>query len=359
MDGLHLYCVIRAVRATELGPVGLAFPATLTGLAGQQVLAIPHGDLAAVVSTSPVRDYRSLKKAEVIAVLFAHQAAIEQVMQTHTVVPVKFGTMARDAEEVREILEGGQADLRHALDAVEGKIELDLVARWSDLGPILREIGEEDEIRKFTEAAAAQGAGLTREARIEIGRVVKARLDRMREERAAEIMGSLKALARDACPHALLDDAMILNVALLVERAREGALSEALARLNDRYGERIDFRCVGPLPPYSFSTVEVHRFAPAEIEQASRLLGVKPRASLRDVKAAYRRFALEHHPDRRRDDPGRGGPFPAGSEAYQMLSAYSQTLTPSRDADDRAAIAVRLLGRAGAVAGQPMEAARA
>jgi hypothetical protein len=359
VDGLHLYCVMGGGTATERGPIGPDFPTSVTGLGGRPVEAVRHGDLAAAVSFSPVRDYRSLKKEEVLAALFAHQAAIEQLMQTHTVVPVKFGTLAGDPEEVRVILERGEADLRSALEAVEGKIEVDLVARWSKLEPILREIGEEEDIRQSKAAVSARGTGATREQQIEIGRLVKARLDQRREERAAEIMDDLKPLARDLCPHALLDAAMILNVALLVERARERALGQALARLNDRYGERIDFRCVGPLPPYSFSTVEVQRFAPAEIERARGLLGVAARASLPDIKAAYRRFALQHHPDRRREGPGKGGPFADGAEAYRMLAGCCQAPGAGRAPKGNPAIAVRLLGRGGAAAAWPAGAARA
>jgi hypothetical protein len=48
-----------------------------------------------------------------------------------------------------------------------------------------------------------------------------------------------------------------LNVAFLVERGRVDAFAAALPGLQAELGERIRLRCVGPLPPYSFTDQDV------------------------------------------------------------------------------------------------------
>jgi len=333
----HLYCVVGNGKEPDSGPIGLD---------GCRVSAIRHGDLAAVVSRASIRAYKTMKREEVIPYLFAHQAVIEKVMEDHTVVPVKFGTTARDETEVRRILDHGRPQLRAALEAMEGKIELDLVAQWKDLNSVLRQIGDEPEIRTQKAAIAARPPQESMEERIRIGQTVKARLDQMRDEREAEIIEALTPLARDICPHALLDDRMILNTAFLVDRTTEGEVGTTLERLDGRYGDSIDFRCVGPLPPYSFSTVEVKTFDFESIDRARCLLGLGEDAGLAEIRDAYRRLVQQCHPDHAfqhgKASP-EAGSFETVTEAYRLLGEYRLVGSSFRAQDAREAVAVRLL----------------
>ncbi|MGD0265043.1 MAG: GvpL/GvpF family gas vesicle protein [Candidatus Methylomirabilota bacterium] len=334
---LHLYCVVGAADQREFSDIGADHPCLSTG----QVFTVHHHDIAAVVGPAPRQAYRSMKREEVLPHLFAHQAVIEKVLQVHTVVPVKFGTMARDEEEVRTILEKGYPQLRAALEAMEGKIELDVVALWKDLDSVLREIGEKEEIQRARAAIESRPPKETTEERVRIGQLVKARLDRCREERAADIVQTLKGLAQDILPHALLDDRMILNTAVLVERSREGEVGQALDRLNGRCAERVDFRCVGPLPPYSFSTVEIRRFEVEKIGWARRLLALGEQATLQEVKAAYRRLAHHCHPDKAPARHATDTCFEQATEAYRILADYhaaAEELPPGADPADVVAV---------------------
>ena len=57
------------------------------------------------------------------------------------------------------------------------------------------------------------------------------------------------------------------------------------------------------------------------------VLGVSKSASADEIKKAYRRLAMKHHPDRNKDDADSGGKFKEAKEAYEVL----------RDSDKRAA----------------------
>ncbi|HSM29555.1 MAG TPA: molecular chaperone DnaJ [Woeseiaceae bacterium] len=57
------------------------------------------------------------------------------------------------------------------------------------------------------------------------------------------------------------------------------------------------------------------------------VLGVSKSASADEIKKAYRRLAMKHHPDRNKDDTGSDGRFKEVKEAYEVL----------RDSDKRAA----------------------
>ncbi|MBI3333418.1 MAG: GvpL/GvpF family gas vesicle protein [Candidatus Omnitrophica bacterium] len=341
MNTLHLYCVVSDGKAPD---------PHLLGFDGGRVATIRHGAMAALVSRAPVRAYRSMRREEVFRYLAAHQAVVEKVMEDHTVVPVKFGTTARDEAEVRRILERGYSQLKATLEAIEGEIELDLVAQWKDLNSMFRQIGEEAEIQRQKAAIAVRPVQETTEERIRIGRMVKARLDQMRGERAAEIVEALNPLVRDICPHALLDDRMILNTAFLVDRAKEKEFSETLERLNGPYTDSVDFRCVGPLPPYSFATVEIKTFKFETIDRARCLLGLQEDAGLAEIRDAYRRLVQQCHPDHVSRQAGKAvgdaaGPFEAVTEAYRLLGEYRRVGSSFRARDVREAVAVRLLQR--------------
>ena len=49
------------------------------------------------------------------------------------------------------------------------------------------------------------------------------------------------------------------------------------------------------------------------------VLGVERDSSPEDVKRAYRKKALEFHPDRNKDDPGAEAKFKEAAEAYDVI----------------------------------------
>lgn len=51
-----------------------------------------------------------------------------------------------------------------------------------------------------------------------------------------------------------------------------------------------------------------------------RLLGITPEASTSEIRKAFHKLALQHHPDRNPDDAGAGERFRLINEAYQVLS---------------------------------------
>ncbi|MDA4121978.1 MAG: DnaJ domain-containing protein [Thaumarchaeota archaeon] len=74
-----------------------------------------------------------------------------------------------------------------------------------------------------------------------------------------------------------------------------------------------------------------------ELENCYRLLGVRKDAELSDIKLAFRRLALEYHPDRNKT-PGTEGKFTEINEAYSIIMSSKGAIDGWRPADPHKAI---------------------
>jgi len=97
------------------------------------------------------------------------------------------------------------------------------------------------------------------EARISLGKMVKASLDEKRTKCASEILRVLRKKSENLLIHDAMDDSMIMNVAFLITKDDKEIFESKVDQLDERYQDSVDFRIVGPLPPYSFCTFEVRK----------------------------------------------------------------------------------------------------
>jgi len=311
-EGKYIYGVIGTGEEKSFGPIGV-------GERGDEVHTVPYQDIAAVTSDLPIIDYKSLTKDVVARYLLAHQSAIEQVMKHHTIIPFKFGTTAESNEEVKDIMAQGYPKFTDALKKMQDKMELDVIALWNK-GKIFQDIAEEAVVKKFKETIKQNPSN---HDRIELGQLVAASLDKRRLECAQEILCKLGRFADDVCIHDVLDDGMIANASLLIRKDREKGIDSEMSELDSQYQGRVNFRCVGPLPPYSFNVTEVKKIGFDMIENARSELKLPQEAALNEIKHTFRRLAKEYHPDKN-PNPDAQSKFQAIKEAYDVLAEYCQ-----------------------------------
>ena len=318
MGATHLYAII---------PTGEKVTFDVASMDGQygEVYSVPYGNIAAVVGASPLADYRDLKREQAIHYLVNHQSVVEEVMRSFPVLPVKFGTTLPDIPDVRLLLAQGENLFRSALENFAGLIQMEVVVLWN-LSGILQEIGREEAIVQLKTEVLARGTEVTATERMAIGQMVQASLERRRAVLHDRILSSLSELAMDTTVNPLMDDNMVANVALLLDEARSKALEQRLEALDGEFGGRLHFRCVGPLPPYSFASVEVEMLSFEAIDEARKQLGLGEAATLDEIKVAYRRLASELHPDHNPDNPDAGNQMTALKNAFNLLAMYAGSL---------------------------------
>lgn len=289
-SGIYIYGIIRTSEPQEFGYIGI-------GEQASNVFTVGFHDIAAVVSEGFVTLYDSLAKEKTIKDLVTHQFVLEKVMAGCTVLPVKFGTMVETRQEVVQFLETGYALLSEELRKMEGKIELDVVAQWA-LPEVMAAVYRDNPHIQSKQRHFARQSGLVAvEEKVSLGQLVAQALTTRKASATRLIAQTLNEQAVDMCPHDVANDEMIVNTAFLLEKSREGAFHDAVALLDQKLEDTVNFRVVGPLPAYSFSTILLEKIDVRSFEQARETLGLHGEITAKDVREAYHRLAQKSHPD--------------------------------------------------------------
>jgi hypothetical protein len=324
---IYIYGVLNSNRSVSLvvnEPLTRGEPLT-RDMGGGKVYSIPYKDVSMLVGVAAPVDYLSLPKEKLAGLLLKHQRVIEKVMATGiSVVPVQLATYAKDEKEVVSILARWYKVIKSAVARTSDLLELDLVCTWQDFERTLKEAGEETEVREYREKLLKEEEKITESVMIKVGTMVRKVLDRKRQECAHLIEDTLKSSCKDMRPHQTMDDTMLMNTAFLIEAEKQGEFADRVEKLDKTLGERVSFRIVGPLPPYSFSTLEIKRMEFQEIDWARKTLGLDVTASRGEIKKVYRAKAFSSHPDRRMNfpEPVAEKQFEELPRAYKLLVEY-------------------------------------
>ena len=289
MTAVYIYGITRNLGLASFGRLGLP-----TG--SEEVEVIPQGGIAAVVSSFSGPHPKDLPRRELLNQLTLYQKVLERVLGEHSILPVKFGTVLDNRAEVLKVLRCGAPRLEQAINRFDGTVQFEVAATW-ELGPVFAGIASDAEIASLREAAGRMPQNESLSLLHTIGILVKESLDKRRNAVRAELTSLLGEYAEACLPNALMGDEMVMNDAFLVTRSAQEGFLLRLHSADGHFQGKLNLRCIGPLPPYSFGTVEVLRPAKEEIDAAAVLLGLGREFSAPAVQKAYRARAAQLHPD--------------------------------------------------------------
>jgi hypothetical protein len=244
-EGKYIYCIIGTNKGHHFGPIGI-------GQRGDVVTTIGFNDISVAISNSPVDRYVINREN-----LTAHERVIEEIMKDHTVLPVRFCTIADNAEEVRGFLRKRYSEFQSLLRDLDNKVEMGLKIRWTDMKPVFADIAEKDPTVRELETCCRAAEKPREEDKIALGKAVKESLDRRKRAEAGKVVGRLGRMAMDVRENETVGDAMFLNAAFLIDRSREKQFDFLVEDLVEQYGDQADFTYVGPAPPFNFVNIEM------------------------------------------------------------------------------------------------------
>jgi len=246
-EGKYIYCVIETKQERNFGSIGI-------GQRGDEVLTIGYDDLSMVVSNYPIVKITANKEN-----MLTHQKVIEEVMKEFDgVLPVRFGTIASSADEVRNLLDRRYREFKTALKDMDHKIELGVKGVWKNMDTVFKEIVEEDKTIKNIKETLEERNNNNLRAKMDLGRIVKKALDEKKGKQAEEIVDKLR---RASCEHKLNDtigDEMFMNAAFLADKGREKEFDNIMDELSDKYENKVKFTYAGPLPVFNFVNIVIY-----------------------------------------------------------------------------------------------------
>jgi len=303
--GKYLYGIINSENKKSFGNIGVG---------NGEIYSVQFEDVGAVVSD--VFENCKIGMEEVKT----HDEALRKIMQPQAVIPMSFGIVAKDEEEIRNILKRARMKFKKTLEKVDNKLQINVKISW-DKDVLASILNENVEIRKLTLKAKENA---DQSMRIELGRKVKSALDEKKKEYMTEITSVLKRLSCDSEENKIPDQDTLMNAAFLVEKNREHEFYDKLDEMEKKYSHKLKFLAVGPLPPYNFTKLSVKRIDFDNVEEARKTLGLSCEVSISEINSAYNRMVRRYHPDLNPDDPAAEEKFKKIKNAYDLLTKYCE-----------------------------------
>jgi hypothetical protein len=236
--GRYVYAVLPASGVPDHG---------LTGIDDAPVEYVALGDLVAATTAVPF-DRTFGRRAD----LLAHSKVVEELAQVTATVPVRFGSVLADRDSVADDLLGpSEPWFTDLLASLEGVEQFSLRATY-DRDQVLAEIVRADpRVADLRARTRDLPAGTMHPDLVALGEAVSEAWEHKREEESRVLLAHVTPLVVDLREKPVGGD-HVLDVALLVERARRDELEAVLEDVAEAVHERVRLRLMGPLPPYDF-----------------------------------------------------------------------------------------------------------
>jgi Gas vesicle synthesis protein GvpL/GvpF len=223
-------------------------PPSAAGIGGAQVQLIRETEIAAIVSDIDSRHLELGREA-----MTAHARVLEDAVAAGTVLPMRFGVVMADEDAVRrQLLDGHGRELRAQLEELSGKVELRLRATYEEDRLMREAVARDPEILRLRDSLRGMPEDATYYARIQLGELVAAAVQRNRQADADEILGELSPLAVAVEAGEPGHERVALNASFLVERDRIAEFDKRVDEIGRAQAGRMRFKYTGPLPPHSF-----------------------------------------------------------------------------------------------------------
>jgi len=219
------------------------------GVGEAEVYTINHQRIAAIVSDTKFSEIDPTRKN-----VHAHTVAQDELLKEYTLLPMGFGMITTDEDEVRGLLEKNYPGMLSELNRLAGRIEVELKVFW-DQEAIMRElhlVGSHELAKIRAKLNAASSPLETRNLLVEAGKLVESVASDWKTKYAELVYGILKELSYDTKVNNPAGVKNLLNASFLIEKSRESEFKEQVYKLDSEFQGKVNFKYVGPLPPYDF-----------------------------------------------------------------------------------------------------------
>ena len=238
-QGKYIYGIVEEPKLRRFG-----FP----GVGDAEVYTINHDGIAAIVSDTQLQEIDPTRKN-----VHTHTVVQDELLKEYTLLPMGFGMIAASEDEVRRLLEKNYEGLVGELNRLAGKVEVEVKVFW-DQEAVIKELqGENQELTKLkSKISAALSSTEAQHLLIEAGKLVERIVTDWKARYAEQVCAILGQLALDTRLNNPAGIKNLLNASFLIEKPRECEFKEEVYKLDSKFQGKVNFKYVGPLPPYNF-----------------------------------------------------------------------------------------------------------
>ncbi|MGA2670757.1 MAG: GvpL/GvpF family gas vesicle protein [Dehalococcoidia bacterium] len=221
---------------------------SFTGVGEADVYTINHQRIAAIVSDIEFSEIDPTRKN-----VQAHMVIQDELLKEYTLLPMGFGMVAASEDEVRGLLEKNYMGLINELNRLADMIEVELKLYW-DQETIIKEIqGENQELSRLkAKMKASSSPAEIRNLMIEGGKLVDNIVLDWKTRYADMVYTVLKELSCESKVNNPVGLKNLLNASFLIDKSQENKFKEQVYTLDSRFQGKVNFKYVGPMPPYNF-----------------------------------------------------------------------------------------------------------
>lgn len=223
------------------------------GIGDAGVYTVNHQKLAAIVSDIELQEIDPTRKN-----VLAHTVVQDKLLKDYTLLPMGFGMIANSEDELRRLLEKNYDGLVRELKRLAGKIEVELKVFWDQEAMIKELQGESEELTRLKAKIDAASSSIKAQSLLmEAGKLVERIVMDWKSKYAQRVYTVLKELSIDARMNDLMGVKNILNASFLIDKTGESEFQEEVYKLDSKYQGKVNFKYVGPLPPYNFVNLKL------------------------------------------------------------------------------------------------------
>ncbi|KZK73893.1 MAG: hypothetical protein A3K90_03645 [Pelodictyon luteolum] len=282
---------------------------TSSAEANPDIYVVPRMGCSAIVTNRADSANGEYDRESFARMHLEHQTTLERLLASGMqLIPIKSGTFVSSAIDAAGIIEDGYKLIDSIFRETEDAHELDVIVTWSSFPSLLQQWDAEGDVQELKRVKEARQPATTEDA-IAVGRLIKEKIDQRNATVGADVFGQLGTWSMQSKRHDSMDGDIVLNAAFLVNRLEVDAFVGAVEALDRRYQHALHFRIVGPLPCYSFFTLELRELSPGTISEARSIIGLEDAAGEEELKKAGHLQVRVEYPDRQAaSEEGEGSP---------------------------------------------------
>jgi hypothetical protein len=237
---------------------------SVRGLESAPVYTIDQSGIRAIVSdTLSVRlrpDRRNIS---------AHQRVLKSLTTETTVLPMRFGVLARDAGAVERLLETNMESINEHFERLNGRVEMGLRVSWDVTNIYEHFVTLHPTLAAGRDQIWSQHSGnnARREEKIQLGNMYEALRTADRQDAAEKVKDILFDYCDDITENPVKREKDVINLACLIERNKLDDFVNGVFEASKVFDSSYIFDYTGPWAPHNFIELDLH--APTKIKKKS------------------------------------------------------------------------------------------